>query len=353
MKTLQRAATALALAAAAVSGGGCTTALVIVHAHERLTEGDPVPCIKLNSVERALRTRCLPFEPGSLRREDIAASGLPECALATAAREPAFWPALPELIAKGAQPEHCAEPPLAALAARHPCPPFDAASGAERDALRWLAQADARAIHHDVMRAFSCPSARDVGLAGVLDDWLAQGLLPPEGLAFSPLGALHPSHLSSPLARELEAAGHTARAAFGAQAAQLPGGYEEALRLSDWYAIDWWIARLPGLVDRVPSAQAGQLAWVPLARVLTPAFVAEPARQRALVDHLLARGADPWKRLPHDPSTSVVAWAQRLGSPLAARLDAPLHAARAATPSGTESAPALLSTAGVATQAPR
>ncbi len=328
MKPLQRAATSAALALAAVLGSGCTTAIVVAHAHSVLTEGDPTPCVRLNSVDRALRSRCAPFEAGSLRSEDIAASGLPQCPLTLAARDPAFWPVLPELIAKGAQPEHCTQAPLVALAAQHPCPAFDAATPAERQALRWLAQADARAIHHDVMRLFSCPSAHETGLATVLDDWLALGLLPADELAFSPLGALHPSHLSSPLARALETQGHTARAAFGGQTARLPGGYEEALRLADWYALDWWMARLPELADRVPATQGNQLPWVPLARVLTPAFVADPARQRALVDYLLARGADPWKRLPHEPSQSVVAWAHRLGSPLAPLLDQPARVAR-------------------------
>lgn len=351
MKTLQRAATALALLAVALLGSGCTTAIVLAHAHDKLTEGDPVPCIKLNSVERALRSRCLPFEPGSLRSADIVASGLPQCPLSAAAREPAFWPVLPELIAKGAQPEHCVEPPLVALAARHPCPPFDAASPAERHALQWLAQADARSIHHDVVRALSCPTARDTGMADVLDDWLAQGLMSPGVLAFSPLGALHPSHLSSPLAHGLEAAGHTARAALGAQSARLADGYEEALRLADWYALDWWLARVPELVDRVPATQSGQLPWVPLVRVLTPAFVADPTRQRALVDYLLARGADPWKRLPHDPTRSIIAHAREIGSPLADQLDAPTRVARP-TPERVADAPAV-STAGVAPRTQR
>ncbi len=351
MKPLQRAATTAALALAAVLGSGCTTAIVIAHAHSVLTESDPTPCIRLNSVDRALRTRCAPFETGSLRAEDIAASGLPQCPLTLAARDPVFWPVLPELIAKGAQPEHCTQAPLVALAARHPCPAFDAATQAERQALRWLAQADARAIHHDVMRLFSCPSAREAGLATVLDDWLALGLLPAGELAFSPLGALHPSHLSSPLARALEAQGHTARAAFGGQAARLAGGYEEALRQADWYALDWWMARLPELADRVPAMQGNQLPWVPLARVLTPAFVADPAQQRALVDYLLARGADPWKRLPHDPSLSVVGWAHRLGSPLAPLLDQPT---RVAQPKALQAVDATaLSTAAVAAPAAR
>ena len=37
--------------------GGCTTALIVAHAHAQITEGDPAPCIRLNSVERALSPR--------------------------------------------------------------------------------------------------------------------------------------------------------------------------------------------------------------------------------------------------------------------------------------------------------
>ena len=322
MKLLQRLALLGAFTVLLpLAGGGCTTALVVAHVHAQITEGEPVPCVRLNSVERALQPRCGAFVPGSLQAQDIAAPGLPVCPLTLAARDPQFWPVLPELLAKGASPEGCRESPLVALAQARPCPDFGAASPAERQALRWLAVADARAVHHDAMRMLSCPNARAAGLDAALDDWLAQGLLPADGsLAFSPLAALDPQALPSPLSRALEAAGHGARAALGAYNGRLPGGFDAALRGSHWAALDWWLARLPELANRVPPARANQLPWVPLAQVLTPSYVADPAQQRALVAYLLARGADPWRALPHEPSRSVVSYAHELHSPLAALL---------------------------------
>jgi hypothetical protein len=323
MKLLQRATALSALLLASLLASGCTTTLVLMYAHGKLTEGDPAPCIKLNSVDRALRERCGPFVHGSLLTKDVTASGLPQCPLALAARDPKFWPVLPELLAKGALPETCLDAPLVALAQRQPCPDFATASPAELQSLRWLADADARSIHHDAVRMLSCPNARAVGLDVALDGWLAHGLLPATGLAFSPLGALHTSHLQSDLARKLEAQGHTARAAFGAYAGRLPGGFDEALRTGDWNALDWWLARVPEVVNRVPATQGHQLAWIPLARVLTPSFMPDPAQQRATVDYLLARGANPWQKLPHAPAQTVVSLALELRSPLVTLLDPP------------------------------
>lgn len=300
---------------------GCVSLEVARHVHQKLTEGDPVPCFQLNSVERALSERCAPFERGSLKTADVERSGLPVCPLTLAARDPQFWPVLAELLSRGAQPEHCRQSPLAALAAAHPCPDFAAATPTELDAVRWLAQADARSVHHDVMRMLSCPNARAVRLDAVLDDWLAQGLLPAGQLAFSPLAALHPSHLTSPLARSLEAQGHLAQAAFGGYEGHLPTGFEEALRTSEWHALDWWLARMPELANRVPPSRADQLPWLPLAQVLSPRFMPDAQQQREAIAYLLARGADPWKRLPHDSSRTVVAFAQELRSPWVGDLD--------------------------------
>jgi len=333
MKLLQRATALAALLIVGLLASGCTTTLVLMYAHEVLTEGDPAPCIKLNSVERALRERCGPFVHGSLLTKDVTASGLPHCPLALATRDPKLWPVLPELLAKGALPEACVEAPLVALAQNQPCPDFAAASPAELQSLSWLAVADARSIHHDAMHMLSCPNARSVGLDNVLDGWLAHGLLPADGLAFSPLGALHAGHIHSDFARKLEAQGHTARAAFGSYAGRLPGGFEEALRTSDWSALDWWLARVPEVVNRVPATQGNQLAWIPLARVLTPSFMPDPTRQRATVDYLLARGANPWQKLPHAPAQSVVSLARELRSPLLAVLDPPRSPTASARPS--------------------
>lgn len=333
MKTLHRALAALALGVGALLTSGCTTTLVVMHVYDKMTDGDPTACYKLNSVDRALQERCGPFVAGSLKAQDIRASGLPVCPLTVAARHPAFWPVLPELVAKGATPEACSVAPWVALAQAHPCPDFARAAPTELQALRWVAQADARALHHDAVRALSCPNARAVGLDRVLDDWVAQDQLPAGVLPFGALGALHPSHLGSPLALALEARGHTAAAALGGYDGQLPGGFEEALRLGDFAALDWWLQRVPALANRAPPASNSQLPWVPLARVLTPAFMPDPALQRQTVAYLIAHGADPDRTLPHDPAQTVRSMAVRMKSPLVAALAAPgLSAAGAGTP---------------------
>jgi hypothetical protein len=314
---------------------GCAATAVVMHALDKATEGDPTPCRKLNSVERALSPRCGPYRAGSLQAQDIAASGLPQCPLTLATRDPALWPMLPELLSKGASPEACATPPLVALAQAAPCPDFSQASPESLASLRWLAAADARAIHHDAVRMLSCPSARDAGLASVLEDWLAQGQLPTRGLTFGVLGALHPAHLDSPLARALQAHGHTARAGLGPYAGELAPGFDAALRDGHRPALDWWLDRVPELANRVPSRQANQLPWVPLARVITPNYLPDPAQQAPLVAYLLARGADPSRTLPHDPGQSVLALARRLKSPSLALLEQPRRAATAANVAGT------------------
>lgn len=304
---------------------GCAATAVLSYAYDQATEGDPTPCYKLNSVARALNTRCSPYELGSLQPKDITASGLPRCPLSVAAREPQFWPVLPELIAKGAQRDLCEQSPLVALAQAHECPNFVQASPEAVHSLRWLAETDPRAVHHDVMRMLSCPSARAVGLASVLDQWLAQGLLPAKGLAFSPLGALHPEYLNSSFARALMVKGHRARAALGAYDGKLPSGFDLALRSGNREALDWWLNAAPELANLVPPVQGNQLPWVPLARVITPSYIADVKQQRALVEYLIARGADPWRALPHQPGQSVVSYARQLKSPLLSLLDPPVQ----------------------------
>ena len=44
---------------------GCAAAAVLRHALDKATEGDPAPCRRLNSVERALSPRCGPMRPVS------------------------------------------------------------------------------------------------------------------------------------------------------------------------------------------------------------------------------------------------------------------------------------------------
>jgi len=134
---------------------------------------------------------------------------------------------------------------------------------------------------------------------------------------------LHPDALDSKLARDLEADGHTARAALGAYQGTLRPGFEEALRTSHWAALEWWLQRAPELARRVPPAQGNQLSWIPLARVLVPSFLAHPESQRDMVAFLLARGADPAQKLPSDPNQSVTAFARGLKSPLVAMLEVP------------------------------
>jgi hypothetical protein len=175
----------LALLGATISGllltGGCTTTAsaimgatgvatdssptweIIKHIHAKLTEGDPQSCASLNSAQRALTARCLPFQPGSLQAADIRASGFQECVLTLAARDPQFWPVLPELLDKGAQPETCYMPPMVALARSPTAVDFSKASPQALRSLRFLAEVDSRAVNHDVVRLLSSaswPSAR-------------------------------------------------------------------------------------------------------------------------------------------------------------------------------------------------
>jgi hypothetical protein len=304
---------------------GCAATAIAQHAYDKATEGDATPCRKLNSVARALSGRCGDYTPGSLLAKDVAAAGLPRCPLSLAARDPRFWPVLPELLSKGAQPEACEQPPLVSLAQALPCPDFAAASPASLQSLRWLAEADHRAVHHDTVRMLSCPSARDVGLTGVLDGWLAQGLLPARGLGFGTLGALHPDMLGSPLSLALEARGHSAAAGLRGYDGVQPAGFDAALRSGHRVALDWWLDRIPALANKVPPLRADQLPWTPLAQVIRPGYLDDPDRQRAVVSYLMARGADPWRPLPHEPRQSTVSLARLLKSPALAELDPPLN----------------------------
>lgn len=313
---------ALLLGAAGVATDTSIPWAIAKHVHARLTEGDPVPCARLDTVQRALSMRCGPYEPGSLAARDVAHPGLEECALSVAAREPALWATLPELLDKGAQPEACARAPLLELARAHPCPDFAAASEPVRRAIAWLAEADARAVSHDAVRLLSCPNARAAGLDRVLDAWADAGALQPARTGFGVLGALHPDALDSPLARRLEAQGHTARAALGAYDGVLASGFEEALRTGHLAALDWWLARVPELARSVPPTQGDRQPWLPLARVLVPRFLQDPSTQGAVVAYLLAHGADPRARLPFDASLTVRSYARTLRSPQLALLEA-------------------------------
>jgi hypothetical protein len=343
MNALHRLLALAALAFGTFGLGGCTTTLVVMHVYDKLTDGDPTSCFRLNTVERALQPRCGRYVEGSLAKADIASPQLPVCPLTLAARDPALWPVLPELIAKGATPEACAAAPWVVLAQAQPCPDFARATPAQLQSLRWLAEADSRAIHHDVVRTLSCPSARSAGLDSVLDQWLAQDQLRAETLPFGMFGALHPSHLGSPLARQLESRGHTATAGLGAYGGRLSPGFEEALRTADYDALDWWIQRVPALVNRAPPSNGNQLPWAPLARVLAPSFLPDPVRQREVVSYLLAHGAEPWRALPHDPQQTPASLAMKMNSPLAETLAGPRVAtSRGAAPVAATAAAAAV-----------
>ena len=149
----------LGLTAAGVATDTSMTWEIVKHVHAKLTEDDPTPCIVLNSVQRALNARC-DYKPGSIRAADFASSGLQECPLAAATRDPRLWRALPELIQKGPPVDKCSGSPLIALAESDPCPDFASASPAVRQALTTLAESDPRAVRHDRARSRGCDRGR-------------------------------------------------------------------------------------------------------------------------------------------------------------------------------------------------
>ena len=322
---------------------------VVKHIHGKLTEDDATPCVDLNGVQRALNARC-EYLPGSIRRADVARSGLQECPLAVATRDPRLWRALPELLEKGARVEACAGSPLLALAANDACPDFGSASPAVRDAIRTLAENDPRAIRHDVFRMLSCPNARGVGLDRVLVTWLDRGDLEPGRLSFSPLGALYPEMLVSRFGRELEVAGHKPEAALDGYEGVLPSGYELALRSSHWAALDWWLYRVPQLANLAPP-QRGGLAWVPLQKVLVAGYLQHPETQREMVVFLMARGASPAQALPSDPRRTVATFAAQMKSPMLPVLEPNTTRSGSASGAAIAAFGATAAPAGQATQA--
>ena len=314
--------TSLVISAAGLATDTSITWAIAKHVHQTITEGDPVPCIQLNSVQRALAERCGSFVPGSIKAADVEYVGFGVCPLSVAARDPQFWPVMTELLQKGARLQNCQQSPLVDLAQAHACPDFQAATPASLRSLTSLAQIDGRAVHHDVLRMLSCPSSRSAGLDRLIDRWMAQDQLPLSGLSFSPLSALHPDHLNSTLAMALQAQGHTIQAALAAQDGKLPSGFETALRASHWQALEWWLARRPQLAQSVPPAKSTQLPWLPLARVLVPQFLDQPETQADMLNFLIARGASPLQVLPADNGKTVLAYATQLKSPMIKLLSA-------------------------------
>lgn len=330
---------AAAQVAAAVALAGCTapglllTAVgigtdssmtwdIVKHLHGKLTEDDATPCALLNTVQQALTPRC-GYVAGSIKVADIAHTGLQGCALAAATQDARLWPVLPELIDKGATVERCARSPLQDLAEADPCPDFQSASPAVLKSMVFLAESDPRAVRHDIFRMLGCSRARAVGLDSVLVTWLDRGSLQPGTLSFSPLEALDPDLLVTRLGRELEVAGHSSNAALDHYDGTLPSGFEEALRTSNWAALEWWFYELPQLANQAPPSRGGQMDWVPLQRVLLPGFLQDKASQAQMVAFLMAHGANPKKKLPFDPDKTVIAFAAAIKSPMLPLLDAP------------------------------
>jgi len=186
-------------------------------------------------------------------------------------------------------------------------------------------------VRHDVFRMFSCSRGRAAGLDQVLVRWLDRGVLQPGTLSFSPLEALDPEVLVSRFGRELQLAGHSASTALDHYDGALPSGFEEALRTSNWAALEWWFYELPQLANLAPPSRSAQMSWVPLQRVLLPGYLADPAAQPEMVSFLLAHGADPRSKLPFDPSRNVIAFAKSIKSPSLALLDSPAAPAMSAT----------------------
>jgi len=303
---------------------------IVKHVHAKLTEDDPTPCALLNSVQRSLNARCT-FVPGSIRSADIAHSGLQSCALTAATQDARLWRALPELIEKGASVERCPRSPLQDLAEVDACPDFQAAPPEVLKAFVFLADNDPRAVRHDVFRMFSCQHARAAGLDQVLVGWLDRGKLQPGTLSFNPLEALDPEMLVARFGRELETAGHSSRSALDHYDGALPSGFEEALRTSQWPALEWWLYELPQLANAAPPSRGAQMGWVPLQRVLLPGYLAHPEAQADTVRFLIAHGANPRARLPFDPDKNVIAFAASIRSPMLALLDAPAAPAASTT----------------------
>ena len=312
----------LILTATGIATDTSMTWEIVKHVHGKLTEDDPTPCILLDSVQRAVNPRC-DFVPGSIRTADIAKNGLQACPLAIATQDERLWRALPELLDKGAQVERCPRSPLQDLAEVDACPNFAAASPEVLRSLTVLADSDPRAVRHDVFRMLSCSNARSAGLDRVLVGWLDRGKLEPGTLSFNPLEAMDPGLVGSRFARDLQVAGHSSQTALDHFEGTLPSGFEEALRTSDWAALDWWLYELPRLANEAPPSRGAQLGNVPLQQVLLPGFLRDPSTQTDMVRFLMQRGADPRRKLPFDSGTTVIGFATSIKSPMLALLDPP------------------------------
>jgi hypothetical protein len=278
---------------------GCITTAVILANH--YADQLPPACSKLSSVERALTSRCGPYQAGSLLAKDVNTTVASACPLSAFANQPALWKGLPELLAKGATPERCTQAPLLAMAKANACPTFSAMDAPTLNAVRWLAVADAGSLSGPVLHMLSCPQAQQAGLDTVVSQWVAQGQLSPAAANFSVLSYVHPSSLSAPWVGALLAAGHQPLRAVEQDAA----GFEQALAQGNATALAWWTQRAPSLIHRAPRKGEGHVPWLPLARTMSPGFATDDAARLRSATFLLAQGAKLDASLPHDRGTSV------------------------------------------------
>jgi hypothetical protein len=288
---------------------GCITTALIVASQIDL----PPACSSLSTVEQALTPRCGGYKTGMLVTKDVNTPFRSDCPLTKFASQSGLWNGLPELIAKGAKPEHCNRAPLVAMADVQACPDFAAMPAPTLAAVRWLAVGDAQSVSAPVLHMLSCPSAKQAGLSDVITTWVAQQSLSPSQVRFSPLSALHPSSLREPWVALLLAGGH--KAALAAE--QDASAYEHALREGDVPTLQWWTQQAPQLVHRVPAKGVGYVPWLPLARLMTPGFAASDAARQRSLDFLLASGAKPGATLPHDRTETVLSYTRRVQPQLA------------------------------------
>jgi hypothetical protein len=278
---------------------GCITTAVILYSKY----GDKIPplCSSLPSVERALTERCGGYKVGALDAKDVNVRVLSACPLTNFAGDPTLWHGLPELLAKGATPERCTKPPLLAMAEKSPCPAFTQMSASTRDAVRWLAVADAASLSGPVVHMLTCPEAVSAGLSSVVTQWAKQGQFDPSNARFSVLSSIHPSSLSQPWVRDLLAVGHDPLRAVEMDSS----GFERALAHGDVATLDWWTQKAPSLIHRAPSKGRGFVPWLPLARTMSPGFATDDATRLRTAHYLMARGASINVSLPHERGQSV------------------------------------------------
>jgi hypothetical protein len=278
---------------------GCITTAVILYS--KYADKIPPACSSLSSVERALTERCGGYKVGELDAKDVNLRVQSACPLTNFAGNPALWQGLPELLAKGAAPELCAKAPLLAMAEKTPCPAFTQMSADTREAVRWLAVADAASLSGPVVHMLTCPEAVSAGLSGVMAQWVAQGQFDPHNARFSVLSSIHPSSLSQPWVSDLLAKGHQPLRAVEMDAT----GFEQALARGDVATLDWWTQKAPSLIHRAPSKGMGFVPWLPLARTMNPGFAADDATRLRTAQYLIAHGASMNARLPHERGQSV------------------------------------------------